>query len=144
MKRIAFAIQLLWMIMIVPAMGEVYSPTGRIGEFLKAFERAYRAGDSEWIRGAIDKDGVIEDAKPAYLGFLGPKEGGEAIMELAVIAAPHDYQMPNTLLDVKIDPTIPVDCLITFKRVIGGLETSIQVPVGYRDGIIWLAGIKKK
>ena len=92
----------------------------------------------------MDPDGIIEEAKAPYFGFLGPKEGGEPITDLAAVAAPDNYQLPNSLLDFAIDPTIPVDFIITFKRNVAGVETTMQVPAGYRDGRIRLVGIRKK
>jgi len=47
-------------------------------------------------------------------------------------------------LDAKVEPALPVDFIITFKRMTGKFETTIKVPAGYRDGNIWLAGIKEK
>lgn len=130
---------------IIPSVeGAIYVPTPKVGEFLRQFEKAYRSGDQEWIQSAVDKGGVIEEAKAIFFGFLGPKDDGEAIYDLKVIAAPEDYKPPNSLLDTEIDPTIPVDFIITFKRIVGGLETTIKVPAGYRDGMIWLSGIKKR
>jgi len=130
---------------IIPSVeGAIYVPTPKVGEFLRQFEKAYRSGDQEWIQSAVDKEGVIEEAKAIFFGFLGPKNDGEAIYDLKVIAAPEDYKPPNSLLDTEIDPTIPVDFIITFKRMVGGLETTIKVPVGYRDGMIWLSGVKKR
>jgi hypothetical protein len=92
----------------------------------------------------VDKGGIIEEARPIYFCFLGPKEGGEVISDLTVKAAPPDYKAPNSLVDAEIDSTIPVDFLITFKRNEGGSETKVTVPAGYREGKIWLAGINKK
>lgn len=127
-----------------PVLGADYTPTGKAGEFLRHFEKAYRAGDQEWIQSAVDKAGMIEEAKSVFFGFLGPKKDGEVISNLKIIAAPEDYKLPNSLIDIEIEPTIPVDFIITFMRMTGEFETTIKVPVGYRDGKIWLVGIKKK
>ncbi len=128
----------------LPVCAEVYAPTVSIGEFLRQFEKAYRAGDSEWIRSAVDQEGIIQEAAGPYFGFLGPKQGGETITHLVAVAAPEHYRLPNTLLDVEIEPTLQVDFILTFSRTVGGLQTDIKVPAGYRAGHIWLAGIKKK
>jgi hypothetical protein len=37
-----------------------------------------------------------------------------------------------------------VDFIITFTRMLGEVKTTIKVPAGYRNGKIWLVGIKKK
>jgi len=143
MKAI-LTILMMCVVIMAPAKGAIYLPTEKAGEFLRQFEKAYNTGDREWIESAIDKEGVIEEAKAVFLGFLGPKDGGETITGLSAIAAPEVYQVSNTLLDVEIEPTIPVDFILTFKRTVGGLETTIKVPVGYRDGKIWISGVKKK
>lgn len=128
----------------VLAAGErTYTGTGRIGEFLRQFERAYRAGDRAWIESAVDRDGVVADLKPMYLGLLGPKEGGESLSNLAVVPVPANYRLPNSLGDQPLAPTIPVDFLIRFTRTVGQVETTVTVPAGYRDGVIWLVGVKK-
>ena len=130
---------------IIPsAKGAIYSPTPKAGEFLRQFEKAYRSGDLEWIQSAVDKEGIIAEAKDIFFGFLGPKKEGEAISDLRILAAPEGYKLQNSLLDAEIDPTIPVDFIITFTRMTGEVKTTIKVPVGYRDGMIWFAGIKKK
>jgi|GEM_PF-5821748 len=135
---------LLCMTSIMPTNAETYTPTSKIGEFMSSFERAYRAGDTEWIQTAVDRDGIIEEAKAVYFSFLGPKQGGESISGLAVVAAPRDYKLSNSLLNIEIESTIPVDFIINFQRTLGAWETTVKVPAGYRDGKIWLAGIKKK
>ena len=144
MKTTLHMMLLLCILPIVPARGETYSPTDKIGEFIRSFDRAYRAGDLEWIQSAVDKGGIIEEVKAAYLGFLGPKQGGEDISGLTVVAAPANYKLPNSLFDYDIESTIPVDFIITFQRTLGELETTIKVPAGYRDGQIWLTGVKRK
>lgn len=128
----------------VLARGEAYAPTSQVGDFLRQFEKAYRAGDMESILSMIDKAGIIEEAKGPFLGFLGPKAGGEAISDLKVVSAPEKYQLSNTLLKFEIEATLPVDFILTFKRSVGDVETTIKVPAGYRDGKIWLAGVKRK
>jgi len=135
---------LLCMTSIMPTNAETYTPTSKIGEFMSSFERAYRAGDTEWIQTAVDRDGIIEEAKAVYFSFLGPKQGGESISGLAVVAAPRDYKLSNSLLNIEIESTIPVDFIINFQRTLGAWETTVKVPAGYRDGKIWLAGVKKK
>ena len=92
----------------------------------------------------IDNAGIIKEAKGPCLGLLGPKAGGEAISDLKVVSAPEKYQLSNTLLEFEIEATIPVDFILTFKRSVGDIETTIKVPAGYRDGKIWLAGVKRK
>jgi hypothetical protein len=57
---------------------------------------------------------------------------------------PPDFKVANTLLDYEIESSLPIDFILTFKRTLGGLETTIKVPTGYRDGKIRLAGIWKK
>jgi hypothetical protein len=121
-----------------------YTPTTKMGEFLTQFENAYKTGDQEWIQSAVDKDGVIDEAKRLFYGFLSPKKKGQPITNLKVIAAPADYKLPNTLIDIEIESTIPVDSIIQFTKMTGEFETTIKVPIGYRDGKIWFVGIKKK
>lgn len=125
---------------VLELKAEDYTPTAHIGEFLKRFEKAYRAGDKEWIRSAVDRAGIIEQARDAYFGLLGPNDNATDISGLSVSAAPEGYILPNSLLDIDIEPTIPVDFILTFKRQ----ETTFRIPAGYRDGKIWLVGIKKK
>ncbi len=149
MKAIITAIAIICSVSIAPARAAIYTPTAQVGEFLRQFEKAYKAGDQEWIRSAVDKDGVVEEAKAIFFGFLGPKESGESIADLKAIAAPADYKLPdyklpNSLIDTEIDSTIPVDFILIFTRKTGEFETTIKVPVGYREGKIWLVGIKKK
>lgn len=144
MKSTLLAVTFLSALLASPSRGESYEPTAHIGEFLRQFATAYQAGDQEWIRSAVDPDGIVQEAKAPYFGFLGPKEGGEPITGLAAVAAPDNYQLPNSLLNFAIDPTIPVDFIITFKRNVAGVETTVQVPAGYRDGKIRLAGVRKK
>jgi ABC-type molybdate transport system permease subunit len=60
-----------------------------------------------------------------------------------VMAAPRDNTLPNSLIDSDIHPTIPADCILSFARKTGEFDTTIKVPVGYRDGKIWIVGIKK-
>jgi hypothetical protein len=143
-KSTLLAVALLATALASPSRGESYEPTAHIGEFLRQFATAYQAGDQEWIRSAVDPDGIVDEAKAPYFGFLGPKEGGEPITGLAVVAAPNNYQLPNSLLDFSIEPTIPVDFIITFTRTVAGAETTVRVPAGYRDGMIRLAGVRKK
>lgn len=119
---------------------ESYAPTAHIGAFLRAFEKAYRAGDGEWFRSAVDKEGIVAEATAAYFSLLGPTRSPDEITHLSVAAAPENYQPPNSLLDFAVESTIPVDFIITFHRN----ETTIRVPAGYRDGKIWLAGLKRK
>ena len=128
----------------VLARGEAYAPTSRVGEFLRQFEKACRVGDMECIRSMIDRGGVIEEAKGPFFGFLGPKAGGEAISDLKVVSAPEKYVLRNSLLDLEIEAKIPVDFILMFTRTVAELETTIKVPVGYRDGKIWLVGVKRK
>lgn len=145
MKAIVTTIALVCSASVVfPARAAVYTPTAQVGEFLRQFEKAYKAGDQEWIQSAVDDPGVIEEAKAIFFGFLGPKERGEFISDLRVIAATEDYKLPNSLIDAEIAPTIPVDFIVVFTRKTGEFETTIKVPVGYRDGKIRIAGIKKK
>ncbi len=144
MKAIITAIAIICSVSIVPARAAIYTPTAQVGEFLRQFEKAYKAGDQEWIRSAVDKDGVVEEAKAIFFGFLGPKEDGESIADLKAIAAPADYKLPNSLIDTELDSTIPVDFILIFTRKTGDFETTIKVPVGYREGKIWLVGVKKK
>ncbi len=129
---------------VVSARAAVYTPTAQVGTFLRQFEKAYKAGDQEWIQSAVDDPGVIEEAEAIFFAFLGPKERGESISDLRVIAAPEDYELPNSLIDAEIAPTIPIDFIVVFTRKTGEIETIIKVPVGYRDGKIRIAGIKKK
>ena len=142
MKRAPFSvIAVLLLTSLNPLRAETYSPTSKIGDFLKSFERAYRAGDQEWIQSAVDREGIIEEVKAVYFGLLGPsKDRTVVISNLHAVAAPDGYVLPNSVLDFKIEPTIPVDFILTFQRG----ETTIRVPAGYRDGMIRLAGIKKK
>lgn len=144
MKSVLAAIALVCAAIISPVQGAVYAPTAKVGEFLRQFEKAYRSGDREWIHSAVDQDGVIEEAKALFFGFLGPKKEGEVISDLKAMAAPEDYKLTNSLLDGEIDSTIPVDFILTFTRRTGEFDTTIKVPVGYRDGNIWLVGIKRK
>lgn len=144
MKSPLLAVTFLSALLVSPGRSEIYEPTAQIGEFLRQFATAYQAGDREWVRSAVDPDGIVEEAEAPYFGFLGPKEGGELITGLSVVAAPDNYQLPNSLLDFAIQPTIPVDFIITFKRNVAGVETTVQVPAGYRDGMIRLAGIRKR
>lgn len=143
MKTLPALVALLWSI-ATNAPGENYSPTAEVGEFLRKFERAYTSGDSEWILGAVDKEGVHQEAQDLFLSILGPKDGGETISGLAVTAAPADFKVANTLLDYEIEASLPIDFILTFRRTLGGLETTIKVPAGYRNGKIRLAGIRKK
>jgi hypothetical protein len=144
MKSIIAISALVSAAIITSVNGEVYSPTSKAGEFLRQFEKAYSLGDQEWIQSAVDKEGIIEELKPVFFSFLGPKKEGESISELRILAVPEGYKLQNSLLNAEIDPTIPVDFIITFTRTMGEVETTIKVPVGYRDGMIWFAGIKKK
>jgi hypothetical protein len=144
MKAIITAIAIMSSVSTAPTWAAIYTPTAQVGEFMRQFEKAYRAGDQEWIRSAVDKDGIAEEVKATFFGFLGPKEGGESIADLKAIAAPADYKLPNSLIDTEIDSTIPVDFILIFTRKTGDFETTIKVPVGYREGKIWLVGIKKK
>lgn len=144
MRAIITAIAFMCSAVMVPARAAAYIPTAQVGDFLRQFEKAYKAGDQEWIRSAVDKDGVIKEAKEFFFGFLSPKEGGESIADLRVMAAPADYKLSNSLIDEEIDATLPVDFIVIFKRKTGDFETTIKVPAGYRDGKIWLVGIKKK
>ena len=142
--RFKCAVALLCFATTTEAAGEEYVSTNRVGEFLRRFEAAYLAGDIECVTSMIDRGGVLEEAKGAFFGLLGPKTGGEAITDLKVVSAPKNYALRNSLLDFEIEPTIPIDFLLTFTRVIADVETKIQVPAGYRDGRIWLAGVKRK
>jgi hypothetical protein len=138
--------RILWVVMFLASApltqlnAETYVPVSAKGNFLRGFEKAYRSGDKEWIRSAVDKDGIVEEARSIYFGLLGPNDSAGAITNLRVMAAPEGYVMPNSLLDFQVAPTIPVDFLLVFERQ----ETTIRVPAGYRDGKIWLVGIKKK
>ena len=135
------ATALLFVAPLSPLSAETYIPTSKIGDFLRTFEKAYRTGDLEWIRSAVDKDGIIEEVKPMYFGLLGPTTDKKIVIsDLCAVAAPEKYTLPNSLLDFEIESTIPVDFILTFQRG----ETTIRVPAGYRDGKIRLAGIKKK
>ncbi len=87
MKSILFGMLVLCATMAHPASGGVYSPTSNVGEFLRQFERACNAGDEEWIRSAVDKEGVVAEGEAVFFGIMGPKEGGESISELSVVAA---------------------------------------------------------
>ncbi|MFO0962171.1 MAG: serine hydrolase domain-containing protein [Phycisphaerales bacterium] len=127
---------------VLAARRSNYAGTARVGEFLAQFERAYRAGDRAWIESAVDRPGAQHPLMPAYLGLLGPKEGGESITNLAVVAAPAGYRLPNSVTQEKLEPSIPVDFLIRFTRMVGQVETTVTVPAGYRDGTIWMAGFK--
>jgi len=144
MKHALLALTLLATALASPARCANYEPTAQIGEFLRQFATAYQTGDREWIRSAVDPEGVIQEAQGPYFGLLGPKDGGEPIADLAAVAAPEKYQPPNSLLDFAIEPTIPVDFIITFKRTVAGVETTVKVPAGYHDGKIRLAGIRKQ
>lgn len=144
MKQKLILIAILYSAFVNMAKSAEYVPTSKMGEFLTQFENAYKAGDREWINSAVDKEGIIEEAKRIFFAFLGPKKEGETITNLKVVAAPEGYKLPNTLVDVEIEPTIPVDSIIHFTRITGEFETNIKVPVGYRDGSIWFVGIKKK
>jgi len=144
MKQYLATIGLLCAASISQVRGDVYSPTAKVGEFLRQFEEAYRAGDKEWIQSAVDDAGVIEEAKAIFFGFLAPKEDGEVIFNLKAMAATENYKIPNTLIDEEIEPTIAVDFIISFTRMSGEFETTIKVPAGYKGGTIWLVGIKKK
>jgi len=123
--------------------GPTYIGTDRIGEFLRQFERAYRAGDRAWIESAMDSEGMAADLKPLYLGLLGPRQGGEVLSNLVAVPAPTDFRLPNSLSDEPLLPTIPVDFLVRFTRTVGQVETTVTVPAGYRDGVIRLVGAKK-
>jgi len=125
---------------LAPLHAETYVPVSEVGSFLRGFEKAYRAGDKEWIRSAVDKDGIVEEARSFYFGLLGPNKPGETLSHLRVVAAPEGYVLSNSLLDFQVAPTIPVDFLLVFERQ----ETTIRIPAGYRDGKIWLVGIKRK
>jgi hypothetical protein len=144
MKSSLLAVAFMATLLASPARCANYEPTAQIGEFLRQFAAAYQTGDHEWIRSAVDPEGVIEEAQGPYFGFLGPKDGGEPIADLAAVAAPDNYQLANTLLDFAIEPTIAVDFIITFKRTVAGVETTVRVPAGYRDGKIRLAGVRKQ
>jgi hypothetical protein len=143
MKTTTWLLALICAAALSPAQGAVYAPTSKVGEFLRQFEKAYREGDQEWLQSAVDKDGMIDEAKAFFLGILMPKEAGETITDLKAVPTPDGYQLPNSLIDIKIAPTIPVDFLITFTRNIGGVETTIKIPAGYRDDKIWFAGVEK-
>ena len=144
MKLIITAMAILCSVSSHPVRADVYIPTVQAGEFLRQFEKAYHAGDQEWIRSAVDKDGIVEEARALFYGFLGPVAGGESISDLKIMAAPTDYKLPNSVTDTELESTIPVDFLLVFTRKTGEFDTTIKVPVGYRDGTIWLVGIKRK
>jgi hypothetical protein len=144
MKAIIVTIGLLFAASYNPTLAAEYSPSPKIGDFLRQFEKAYRVGDQEWIQSAVDEGGVLEEAKAVFFSFLGPKKEGETISNLTVVAAQDGYDLPNSLIDTEIAPTIPVDFIITFTRMLGEVKTTIKVPAGYRNGKIWLVGIKKK
>ncbi len=125
---------------LTPLNAETYVPVSAVGDFLRSFEKAYRSGDKEWIRSAVDRDGIVEEARSIYFGLLGPNEPAGEIKHLRIVAAPEGYALSNSLLDFEVAPTIPVDFLLVFERK----ETTIRIPAGYRDGKIWLVGMRRK
>ena len=125
---------------------DVYTPTDQVSEFAKQFEKAYRAGDRAWVQSAIDKAGVIEEMKASYYASRGPENGGGNISNFEVIAAPNDFKLPSLPsrhFDFQIEPTIPVKYLMIFTLKTSESETTIRIPIGYRDGKIWIVGIQK-
>ncbi len=125
---------------------DVYTPTDQVGEFARQFEKAYRAGDRAWVQSAIDKAGVIEEMKASYYASRGPENGGGSLSDFKVTEAPSDFKMPSLPsrhFDFQIKPTIPVKYLMIFTRKTSESEITIRIPIGYRDGQIWIVGIQK-
>lgn len=69
MNAIITAAAIICSFTILPTRAAVYTPTAQVGEFLRQFEKAYTEGDHEWIRSAVDKEGVVEVAKAIFFGF---------------------------------------------------------------------------
>ena len=146
-----FRLLLLCSALTISAHGDVYAPTTSVGQFLKLFEAAYTAGDSEWFHSAVDREGIIDEAKISYFSYLGSEDrsailgatdNDRIISNLRVIAAPSDYELSSPINNV--EPTINVDFLIKYTRSIGGGKIGVTIPVGYRDEKIYLVGIKRK
>ncbi len=138
--NVGISVAILSLGLSIIASGEVYKPTYNVGEFLRGFKKAYESNDAEWLKSAVDREGIIKEEQPYYDLILTPNESYQLRGNPSIRFQYYSYNMaPNSKSKIEVEPTIPIDFKIDYQ--LGGL--SISLPCGHRDGKIFICGVRK-